>query len=101
MALRMQEALRIVVVISDPTLVAEGDEQAKATEERSRLLRIGLLEAGYKMTLDADAPPPAQRHRPGAMPFRFPQAVCVTNGMNCCSNSNLPTSCLSPTRAPP
>jgi len=53
----MQEALRIVVVIiSDPALVAEGDEQAQATEERSRLLRIGLLEAGYNLvaTLPAD-----------------------------------------------
>ncbi len=52
----MQEALRIVVIISDPALVAEGDEQAQATEERSRLLRIGLLEAGYNLvaTLPAD-----------------------------------------------
>ena len=52
----MQEALRIVVIISDPALVAEGDAQAQATEERSRLLRIGLLEAGYNLvaTLPAD-----------------------------------------------
>ena len=52
----MSEALRIVVIISDPTLVAEGDEQALAIEERSRLLRIGLLEAGYNLvaTLPAD-----------------------------------------------
>ncbi len=52
----MQEALRIVVIISDPALVAEGDEQAQAIEERARLLRIGLLEAGYKLvaTLPAD-----------------------------------------------
>lgn len=52
----MQAALRIVVIISDPALVAEGDEQAQATEERSRLLRIGLLEAGYNLvaTLPAD-----------------------------------------------
>ena len=52
----MQEALRIVVIISDPALVAEGDEQAQAIEERSRLLRIGLLEAGYNLvaTLPAD-----------------------------------------------
>jgi response regulator NasT len=52
----MQEALRIVVIISDPTLVAEGDEQARAIEARSRLLRIGLLEAGYNLvaTLPAD-----------------------------------------------
>jgi response regulator NasT len=52
----MPEALRIVVIISDPALVAEGDEQAQAIEERSRLLRIGLLEAGYNLvaTLPAD-----------------------------------------------
>jgi response regulator NasT len=52
----MVEALRIVVIISDPTLVSEGDEQAQAIEERSRLLRIGLLEAGYSLvaTLPAD-----------------------------------------------
>ena len=56
MAQVMQEALRIVVIISDPALVAEGDEQAQAIEERSLLLRIGLLEAGYKLvaTLPAD-----------------------------------------------
>ncbi len=48
--------LRIVVIISDPAL-AEGDEQAQAQAERSRLLRIGLLEAGYNLvaTLPADA----------------------------------------------
>jgi len=51
----MPEALRIVVIISDPTL-AEGDAQAQAQAERSRLLRIGLLEAGYNLvaTLPAD-----------------------------------------------
>ena len=56
MAQGMPEALRIVVIISDPALVAEGDEQAQAIEERSRLLRIGLLEAGYNLvaTLPAD-----------------------------------------------
>ena len=51
----MPEALRIVVIISDPAL-AEEDEQARAQAERSRLLRIGLLEAGYNLvaTLPAD-----------------------------------------------
>lgn len=51
----MSEALRIVVIISDPAL-ADGDEQALAQAERSRLLRIGLLEAGYNLvaTLPAD-----------------------------------------------
>jgi response regulator NasT len=52
----MQEPLRIVVIVSDPALVAEGDADAQALEERSRLLRIGLLEAGYNLvaTLPAD-----------------------------------------------
>jgi response regulator NasT len=52
----MQASLRIVVIISDPHLVTPGDEQAQALEERSRLLRIGLLEAGYNLvaTLPAD-----------------------------------------------
>ena len=52
----MSEALRIVVIISDPALLAEGDELAQAQAERSRLLRIGLLEAGYNLvaTLPAD-----------------------------------------------
>ena len=38
--IRMQEPLRIVVIISDPALVAEGDAQAQALEDRSRLLSI-------------------------------------------------------------
>ena len=52
----MSESLRIVVIISDPAL-AEGDAQAQAQAKRSRLLRIGLLEAGYNLvaTLPADA----------------------------------------------
>ncbi len=51
----MSEALRIVVIISDPAL-EEGDAHAQAQAERSRLLRIGLLEAGYRLvaTLPAD-----------------------------------------------
>ncbi len=51
----MPEVLRIVVIVSDPALV-EGDEHAQAQVERSRLLRIGLLEAGYNLvaTLPAD-----------------------------------------------
>lgn len=51
----MSEALRIVVIISDPAL-ADEDEQTLAQAERSRLLRIGLLEAGYNLvaTLPAD-----------------------------------------------
>ena len=51
----MPEVLRIVVIISDSAL-AEGDAHAQAQAERSRLLRIGLLEAGYNLvaTLPAD-----------------------------------------------
>jgi response regulator NasT len=51
----MSEVLRIVVIISDPAL-DEGDAHAQAQAERSRLLRIGLLEAGYRLvaTLPAD-----------------------------------------------
>ena len=51
----MPEVLRIVVIVSDPVLL-QGDEQALAQAERSRLLRIGLLEAGYNLvaTLPAD-----------------------------------------------
>ncbi len=51
----MNQALRIVVIISDPAL-DEGDEHALAQADRSRLLRIGLLEAGYNLvaTLPAD-----------------------------------------------
>ncbi|WP_341685158.1 ANTAR domain-containing protein [Limnohabitans sp.] len=51
----MPEPLRIVVIVSDPVL-SQGDEQAIAQAERSRLLRIGLLEAGYNLvaTLPAD-----------------------------------------------
>lgn len=49
------DPLRIVVIISDPAL-AEGDAHALAQAERSCLLRIGLLEAGYNLvaTLPAD-----------------------------------------------
>ncbi len=52
----MPEALRIVVIVPDPALTSEGDEQAQAQAGRSRLLRIGLLEAGYNLvaTLPAD-----------------------------------------------
>jgi len=55
MTVVMPEVLRIVVIISDAA-VAEEDEQGQAQAERSRLLRIGLLEAGYNLvaTLPAD-----------------------------------------------
>lgn len=47
--------LRIVVIISDPSLV-DGDSQAQAQLDRCRMLRMGLLEAGYNLvaTLPAD-----------------------------------------------
>jgi len=50
----MPPPLRIVVIISDPTLTE--DDRAPQQAERSRLLRIGLLEAGYNLvaTLPAD-----------------------------------------------
>lgn len=51
----MPAPLRIVVIISDPNML-ESDEHTHALAERSRLLRIGLLEAGYDLvaTLPAD-----------------------------------------------
>ena len=52
----MPEALRIVVIVSDPVL-SQGDEQAIAQVERSRLLRIGLLEAGYNLVATIPADP--------------------------------------------
>lgn len=51
----MHHPLRIVVIISDPAM-ADEDERTHSQLERSRLLRIGLLEAGYNLvaTLPAD-----------------------------------------------
>ncbi len=51
----MHAPLRIVVIISDPVIL-DGDEHTKSLAERSRLLRIGLLETGYDLvaTLPAD-----------------------------------------------
>jgi two-component system, response regulator / RNA-binding antiterminator len=45
----MNEALRIVVVTSDPVLNDPGDEQAREQAQRSRSLRIGLLESGFNL----------------------------------------------------
>ena len=42
-------ATRIVIVAPDSLVVEPGDEQAAAEVERSRSLRIGLLEAGYNI----------------------------------------------------
>lgn len=52
----MREPLRIVVIVADPGVVPDDDEHARAQLERSRLIRLGLLEAGYDLvaTLPAD-----------------------------------------------
>jgi response regulator NasT len=52
----MQEALRIVVVASDLVISDPADEHAQRQAERSRSLRIGLLESGFNLvaTLPAD-----------------------------------------------
>jgi two-component system, response regulator / RNA-binding antiterminator len=49
----MNEALRIVVVV--PDLAAEDDDEGLALLERSRQLRIGLLEAGYHLVASLPA----------------------------------------------
>ena len=52
----MSQALRIVVIIPDVTLGEEAQEHAQLQLERSRSLRMGLLEAQYDVvaTLPAD-----------------------------------------------
>jgi response regulator NasT len=52
----MKEALRIVVVAPDLALTDPGDEDARTQADRSRSLRIGLLESGFNLiaTLPAD-----------------------------------------------
>lgn len=52
----MNEALRIVVVAPDLVISDPGDEHAQSQAERSRSLRIGLLESGFNLvaTLPAD-----------------------------------------------
>ena len=53
----MQSALRIVVVVPDPDLLDPSDELGLGQAERSRSLRIGLLESGFNLvaSLPADA----------------------------------------------
>ena len=53
----MQSALRIVVVVPDPDLLDPSDELALGQAERSRSLRIGLLESGFNLvaSLPGDA----------------------------------------------
>ncbi|MBL8308189.1 MAG: ANTAR domain-containing protein [Rubrivivax sp.] len=50
-------ATRIVIVAPDSLVVEPGDEQAAAEVERSRSLRIGLLEAGYNIIAVLPADP--------------------------------------------
>lgn len=52
----MNESMRIVVVAPDLAVAESGDEHAIAQAERSRSLRIGLLENGFNLvaTLPAD-----------------------------------------------
>lgn len=50
-------ATRIVIVAPDSLVVEPGDEQAAAEVERSRSLRIGLLEAGYNIVAVLPADP--------------------------------------------
>ncbi len=52
----MDKALRIVVVVSDPDLLEPDDDQAQGQAERTRSLRIGLLENGFNLiaSLPAD-----------------------------------------------
>ncbi|MDY0107861.1 MAG: response regulator, partial [Giesbergeria sp.] len=52
----MMESLRIVVVAPDLALTDPGDEHAAQQAERSRMLRIGLLQARFNLvaTLPAD-----------------------------------------------
>ncbi|CAM3710274.1 ANTAR domain-containing response regulator [Paracidovorax anthurii] len=52
----MNESLRIVVVAPDLAVAEEDDEHARLQAERSRGLRIGLLENGFNLvaTLPAD-----------------------------------------------
>lgn len=51
----MTEALRIVVVASDLALTDPCDELAVAQAERSRFLRIGLLENGFNLVASLPA----------------------------------------------
>jgi len=51
----MTAALRIVVVSSDPDLLDAPDAQALEQAERSRSLRIGLLESGFNLVASLPA----------------------------------------------
>ena len=51
----MKEALRIVVVAPDLALTDPGDEDARVQADRSRSLRIGLLENGFNLVASLPA----------------------------------------------
>lgn len=51
----MNEALRIVVVIPDLSIEDKGDDYAISQAERSRSLRIGLLENGFNLVASLPA----------------------------------------------
>jgi response regulator NasT len=51
----MKEALRIVVVAPDLALTDPGDEHARTQADRSRSLRIGLLESGFNLVASLPA----------------------------------------------
>ena len=61
----MNEALRIVVVAPDLDLADPTDEDLQAQADRSRSLRIGLLESGFNLvaSLPADAFLPERLHQ--------------------------------------
>ncbi len=52
----MSEALRIVVVAPDLDITDPHDEAALAQAERSRSLRIGLLESGFNLVATLPGP---------------------------------------------
>ena len=51
----MEDALRIVVISPDLVVPDESDEHALAQAERSRSLRIGLLESGFNLVASLPA----------------------------------------------
>ena len=51
----MTAALRIVVISPDLDLIDASDDQARALAERSRSLRIGLLESGFNLVASLPA----------------------------------------------
>jgi len=51
----MNEALRIVVVVPDLAVEDQNDDHAISQAERSRSLRIGLLESGFNLVASLPA----------------------------------------------